>query len=144
MTTPGPEAIQKADDATFYHISFQKLAELNRSAPVVLATRRNPATSSREKLDQGSTDPQELINEIAEYRAQEEGFIQPDMPLQEIIFRIMLSRRNQPVSLEELHYQLTERWATPAKPMNISQEGLRRILESDTYYGFARVAPDTK
>ena len=66
------------------------------------------------------------------------------MPLQEIIFRILLTRRNQPTSLRDLHYQLTERWATPVKPMNISQEGLRRILEADMYYGFALVVAQTR
>jgi hypothetical protein len=62
------------------------------------------------------------------------------MPIQEIVFRILLSRRNAPTPLHELHYELTERWATPMRPINISEAGLGRILDADTYYGFAQIA----
>jgi hypothetical protein len=84
------------------------------------------------------TDPQALIDEIAEYCAGEEEFIRPQMALQEIVFRILLRRGNQPISLQELHYELTERWATPKRPINVTPAGLRRILEADGYYGFAQ------
>ena len=40
--------------------------------------------------------------------------------------------------LTELHEQLTERWSTPIRPINVSLGSLERILDSDTYYGFAR------
>lgn len=144
MTTPGPEVPQATDDTTLYHISLQRLVELKRSATVILAARRGPSCPSRDKPDHELTDPQALIDEIAEYCADEEGFIHSNMPLQEIIFRILLSHRNQPMSVWDLHYQLTERWATPVKPMNISQVGLHRILEADIYYGFAAVASETQ
>ena len=38
------------------------------------------------------------------------------------------------------HYE-TETWSTPVHPVNVSEEGLQRVLDADTYYGFARVAP---
>lgn len=144
MTTPGPEVHQATDDTTLYHISLERLVELKRSATAILAARRGPSCPSRDKPDHELTDPQALIDEIAEYCADGEGFIDSNMPLQEIIFRILLSHRNQPMSVRALHYQLTERWATPVKPMNISQAGLHRILEADTYYGFAAVASETQ
>lgn len=140
MTTPGPERSQKTNGSTLYHINFQRLIALKRSAAAMLVARRCPACPSRLRPDHELTDPQQLIDEIAEYCAEEEGFIDANMPLQEILFRILVTRRNRPMSLQELHYQLTERWATPAKPMNISQAALRRILETDTYYGFAPAA----
>jgi len=137
MTTPAPERSPRTDSSTLYQISLERLAELKRSAVAMLAARRCASCPSRLRPDHELTDPQELIDEIAEYCADEEEFIRPDMPLQEILFRILVARRNQPMSLYDLHYQLTEQWATPAKPMNITQAGLRRILEADTYYGFA-------
>jgi len=60
------------------------------------------------------------------------------MPLMEIVFRILLSRRNEPTSLTDLHYELTERWATPVRPINVSEKGLQRVLDNDNYYGFAQ------
>jgi hypothetical protein len=60
------------------------------------------------------------------------------MPIQEIVFRILLARRNQPTKLHDLHYELTEKWATPIRPINVTEVGLRRILDRDTYYGFAQ------
>lgn len=144
MTTRSPETAQEVEDATLYHISFEKLAELKRSPTALLAARRCPSCPSLDTPLHELTSPEELAIEIGEYCGGEEGFIQSDMPLQEIVFRILLARRNQPTSLHDLHYQLTEQWATPRKPMNISSSALRRILDVDTYYGFAPVSAESK
>lgn len=64
------------------------------------------------------------------------------MPIQEIVFRTMLARRNEPIPLVELHRALTERWSTPVRPIHVSQKSLGRILDSDDYYGFARAGAE--
>ena len=84
--------------------------------------------------------PQELLDEIADSSGAEENFIHSNMPVQEIVFRMLLTRRNQPTALNELHRELTERWSTPVRPINVTLKNLERILDSDTYYGFARRA----
>ena len=139
MTSPNQPAPQETDASPLYHISLQRIAELKRSATTALAARRGPSCPSRLKPDEELTDPQALIEEIAAYAAEDEEFIRPQMALQEIVFRILLRRGNQATSLQELHYELTERWATPNRPINVPLAGLRRILEADTYYGFAPV-----
>ncbi len=141
MTTVSPEETQPNEiniESILYHISFQRLQELRRSPIVMLASRRCPSAPSRLKADHQLKDADELVNEIAKYCAGEEGFIRPGMATQEIIFRTLLSRRNEPTSLKDLHYELTERWSTPAEPKAIGLDGLRRVLDADTYYGFAR------
>ena len=80
--------------------------------------------------------PAELVDEIAEYSVKDADYIRSGMPLQEIVFRILLGRRNEPTPLRDLHYELTERWSTPMRPINITEEGLERILDGDTFYGF--------
>ena len=70
--------------------------------------------------------------------ASDSTFIRSDMPVQEIVFRTLLARNNRPMSLTDLHYELTEKWATPVRPIVITEERLLRILDKDTYYGFAR------
>jgi len=143
MTSPAQLAAREAAQSPLYHISLQRISELKRSATTVLAARRGPSCPSLVKPDQELSNPQALLDEIAEYCAGEEDFIRPQMALQEIVFRILLRRRNQPIALRELHYELTERWATPTRPINVTPVGLRRILDSDTYYGFAQVPEAT-
>ena len=140
MTTRGSEMASEGEDSALYHISFERLAELKRSPTALLAARRCPSCPSLHTPLHELNSPEELVSEIAEYCGGEDGFIQSNMPLQEIVVRVLLARRNQPTSLHDLHYQLTERWATPVKPVNISRNALRRILEADTYYGFAPVS----
>ena len=79
-----------------------------------------------------------LIREIAQNYKNDANFIRSDMPVQEIIFRTLLARGNRPMSLTDLHYELTERWASPIRPIVITEERLLRVLDNDTYYGFAR------
>ena len=143
MTLPNPEATEEVEESPQYYISFERLAQLNRSAVAILAARRGPSCPSLVQEDHELTDPQKLVEEIAEYCSEEPGFIRPDMPLQEMVFRILLTRRNESTSLRDLHYELTEKWATPIRPISITEQGLRRILSSDTFYGFAQKTPGT-
>ena len=147
MTSPDPqthdqeEETVEASEPLRYSISFRRLAELNRSAIVLLAARRVPTCPSLDLPDTELTDPQKLMNEIADHFEDGDGFINSEMTVQEILFRTLLSRRNKPTLLSELHQELTERWSTPIRPINVTEDGLRRILESDSYYGFAVVDP---
>ena len=139
MTVPNPESPQQEEEIPLYCVSFDRLEHLNRSAITLLAARRSPMAPSMLKEDHELDNPQELLDEIAQYSADEEDFIDSSMPIQEIVFRTLLARRNEPMSLSDLHYELTERWATPIRPISISLRHLERILDNDDYYGFARV-----
>ncbi len=138
MTTPNPEAPQQEGETPLYRISFDRLEELNRSAITLLAARRSPMSPSMMKEDHELDNPQELLDEIADFYDDVEEFIDSTMPIQEIVFRTLLVRRNEPILLTDLHRELTERWATPVRPIHISPRNLERILDSDDYYGFAR------
>ena len=129
----------KAPEPLLFSISFTRLAELKRSAIVLLAARRVPTCPSLDLPDIELTDPQKLVNEIADHWEDDEGFITTEMTIQEILFRTLITRRNAPTLLSDLHYELTERWSTPVRPINLTLDGLRGVLESDNYYGFAVV-----
>ena len=139
MTIPNPEAPEQEEETPLYYISFDRLNILNRSAVTLLAARRTPMSPSMLREEHELNDPQELMDEIAQYCSDEEDFINSIMPIQEIVFRTLLARRNEPMSLTDLHHDLTERWATPVRPIHVSLNSLERILDSDDYYGFARV-----
>jgi hypothetical protein len=136
MTMPNSDLSPQNGHSPHYFISFERLAQLGRSPVYVLASRRGPASPSRLKPDHELNNPAELVEEIAEYSAREPDYIRSGMPLQEIVFRILLAHRNEPTPLRDLHYELTERWSTPMRPINVSMEGLGRILDGDTFYGF--------
>ena len=106
---------------------------------MLVAARRVPTCPSLDLPDSELTDPQKLVNEIADHFGDSDGFITSEMTIQEILFRTLLSRRNAPTLLSDLHYELTERWSTPVRPINLTEGGLRIVLQSDNYYGFATV-----
>jgi hypothetical protein len=143
MTTPDRQAEEKAEEQPerenpLFLISVDRLNQLERS-PVHLVAGRLAATSpSKSKPINELGEVKGLIREIAQNYKNDPSFIRSDMPVQEIIFRTLLARGNRPMALSDLHYELTERWATPIRPIVITEERLLRILDSDTYYGFAR------
>ncbi len=138
MTATHPDLPSPQQESPRYYISFERLVELKRSAVTLLVERRGPDALSRLRADHELDDPQELLDEIADYSEEAEDFIHSNMPIQEIVFRMLLARRNRPTSLSQLHYALTEQWSTPVRPINVTRANLERILDSDTYYGFAR------
>ncbi len=133
------EEVVEVPEPLLFNISFARLAELNRSAIMLVAARRVPTCPSLDLPDIELTDPQKLVNEIADHFEDSDGFITSEMTIQEILFRTLLSRRNAPTLLSDLHYELTERWSTPVRPINVTEDGLRIIMQSDNYYGFATV-----
>ena len=143
MTTPEPQAEEQADEQPekenpMFLISVDRLNKLERSPVHLVAGRLASASPSKSKPVNELGDVKGLIREIAQNYKNDANFIRSDMPMQEIIFRTLLARSNRPMSLSDIHYELTERWATPIRPIVITEERLLRILDSDTYYGFAR------
>ena len=119
-------------------ISVDRLAKLERSPVHLVAGRLAADSPSKSKAIGELGDVKSLIREISQSYKNDASFIRSDMPVQEIVFRTLLARNNRPMSLADLHYELTEKWATPIRPIVITEERLLRILDNDTYYGFAR------
>ena len=143
MTTPDPKTDESVEEQSekenpMFLISLERLAQLGRSPVHLVAGRLASTSPSKSKPINELGDVKGLIREIAQNYKNDPNFIRSDMPVQEIIFRTLLARGNRPMSLLDLHYELTERWATPIRPIVITEERLLRILDSDTYYGFAR------
>jgi len=136
-TTPSPPPEEKEP---LYIIDPVQAAEANHSLEVLLLSRRCP--SCQERLEKATKMPtaQEHISQIAECCALKEGFIRPQMSIQEIIFRILLSEGSKPTQLSHLHSLLTEQWATPVHPKNITPENLRKVLANDNYYSFRELS----
>lgn len=123
-----------------YRVSLDRLAELNRSAAPLLAARLTNACPSYGKPASEADDPVALLAEIRANCANDDNYIRQSMPLQEIVFRTLLLADDQTLTLRELHYELTERWSSPIRPITVTVSGLARILDSDVFYGFEPVA----
>jgi len=148
MTTQEPDAEQPAaeksveeqpeNESPLFLISADRLKYLERSPVHLIAGRLTAESPSKSKSIAEMGNVKVLIREISQNYKNDSNFIRSDMPMQEIVFRTLLARNNRPMSLTDLHYELTERWATPIRPIVITEERLLRILDNDTYYGFAR------
>ena len=123
-----------------YRVSLDRLAELNRSAAPLLVARLTSACPSYGKPASEADDPVALLAEIRANCANDDNYIRQSMPLQEIVFRTLLLADDQTLTLRELHYELTERWSSPIRPITVTVSGLARILDSDEFYGFESVA----
>ncbi len=148
MTTQEPDAEELAaeesveeqpeNESPLFLISADRLKYLERSPVHLIAGRLTAESPSKSKSIAEMGNVKVLIREISQNYKNDSNFIRSDMPMQEIVFRTLLARNNRPMSLTDLHYELTERWATPIRPIVITEERLLRILDNDTYYGFAR------
>ena len=121
-----------------FMVSVDRLAKLERSPVHLIAGRLASNSPSKSKPVNELGDVKGLIREISQNYKNDSDYIRSDMPVQEIVFRTLLARNNRPMSLVDLHYELTEKWATPIRPIVITEERLLRILDNDIYYGFAR------
>ena len=125
-------------DNPLFLISVDRLGKLERSPIHLVAARLTASSPSKTKAISELGDVKSLIREISQNSKNDSSFIRSDMPVQEILFRTLLARNNRPMSLTDMHYELTDRWATPIRPIVITEKRLLRILDNDTYYGFAR------
>ena len=147
MTTPedvegvGPVEAS-AERNHVYVIDPAKMEELNRSLALMLQSRRCVSSKARLEASSGTLSEEDHMREIAACCSNEEGFIRPDMPMQEIVFRSILAEGNKPLSLEHLHYLVTDRWYTPVNPRSLSEDSLKKVLDADVYYGFKEVTEE--
>lgn len=125
-----------------YQFSLERLDELNRSPIPLLLARLTTACPSFGKTPAEIRDPSDLVKEIRTHCAGDSEFIQSPMPLQEIVFRMLLLRGGQPMPLSELHAELTGKWSTPIRPITLTVSGLARVLDNDVFYGFAAIPAD--
>ena len=142
MTIAGPETTESPEESFHsgrrFHISIPRLEGLNRSAVHLFHSRLNEDCPSF-GLPASDLDASELLKEIQQFHLQDEDFIRHDMPIQEILFRTLLSHGNEPMTLGGLNRELTERWSNAIRPISISEGRLLRVLLADDYYGFSEV-----
>ncbi|MCH8195137.1 MAG: hypothetical protein IIB12_03605 [Chloroflexi bacterium] len=71
--------------------------------------------------------------------AQIEGFVNPELPLLEAIFRLLLVHENKPMDVEQLSQELAERGIGIRDARPVDPETLIRVLANDDYYGLTQL-----
>ena len=135
-----PEEPEPPPEPPRYAIDPERIKQSNRSFEAMLESRRGSPSAAKSKTAKKPPTTLQVIREFATWASKKEDFIKPEMPMQEIIFRIILAGKNQPVGLEDLHFAVTDRYYTPINPRSISEEGLKQVLDNDVYYGFVNVS----
>ena len=140
MTTAAAAAVANSPLADLeYRFSLERLAELNRDPAPLLLSRLTPDCPSYGTRPTAVNDPARLVQEIHDRCGNDDTYIRSALPLQEIVFRTLLLNGGEPVSLEQLHRDLTEQWSTQVRPITITMAGLARIMDNDVFYGFEMI-----
>jgi hypothetical protein len=120
----------------YYVIDPAQAESQQRDMSALLLSRRCPACVERVLNEKKPPTVRKQMRDMSRCCAQADDFLAPTMPLKEIVFRLLLKNSNKATSLESLHWDVTEEWAAPTHPMNITVEVLKRILDSDNFYCF--------
>ncbi len=122
-----------------YFIDLGWYQQQERSFATLAASRLCPTSRKKEKTKSEAA----LLRTIKQCCSKRDGFITPNMPLLEMIFRLLLANGNQPLELGQMHEQLQKWLGDMNNSRDLSIPKLKRILDSDRYYGL-RPAPLTE
>ncbi len=124
-----------------------RLESLGRSMGLLLRDRRCPlcwATLINES-DQGlNIKARDHLKRLAEHCSKQPDYITHGMPIMEAVFRILLSHREGPLSVEEILEELQERWTDPTNPRDPTPDTIYRILAGDRFYGIVMETPPSE
>jgi hypothetical protein len=119
-----------------YFIDLDWYQQQERSFATLAESRLCPTSRKKEKTKSEAA----LLRTIRQCCSKRDGFITPNMPLLEMIFRLLLANGNQPLELEQMQEQLQKWLGDTSNARDLSVPKLKRILNNDRYYGL-RLAP---
>ena len=105
---------------------------------LTLASRRLCPSCQRKEIS-----APKLFQTIKQCCSKKKGFIPPNPPLLEMVFRLFLADSNQLQDLEQIQQQLLK-WLADASLRDLSLPKLKRIIENDRYYGLRTVPQETE
>jgi hypothetical protein len=131
--------IDIAEAGLRYFIDLDWYQEQERSFATLAASRLCPTSRKKEKTKSEAA----LLRTIKQCCSKRDGFITPNMPLLEMVFRLLLANGNEPLELGQMQEQLQKWLGDTNNSRDLSILKLKRILDNDRYYGL-RPAPMTK
>ena len=80
-----------------------------------------------------------LINTFKQCCSKQEEFFPQNIPLRELVFRILLASGNQPATIAQLFDKVQHHLRNSGNMRSITMDKLMRIVENDRYYGIGPV-----
>ena len=132
------ETTNSEQAAARWHISLDWYQQNGRSLATLAQGCLCPRC--RKQWDTAEEEPAwgKLLTSLKDCCSQAPDFITDQLPLLESAFRFFLANGNQPLDLEELGRQISERRGGDA--YRTSPEILSRLLRQDRYYGLQEVS----
>ena len=142
MAKAVPETEPQEAREPIYTLDFDVVTSLGLDPESMVASRlcdagkAAPVKGAKAKREKPSV--KDIRKQIQQRCAKEPDYLEPDLPLQELAFRMLLAS-STPVSLTDLHQRFSDLWVNAAPPRHIGREALGRVLAHDSYYGVVPV-----
>jgi hypothetical protein len=131
--------IDIAEAGLRYFIDLGWYQQQERSFATLATSRLCPTSRKKEKTKSEAA----LLRTIKQCCSKRDGYITPNMPLLEMVFRLLLANGNEPLELGQMQEQLQKWLGDTNNSRDLSIPKLKRILDNDRYYGL-RPAPVTE
>lgn len=121
-----------------YFIDAEMAEERRRSLPVMIASRQcYMCQQAVDEEEVASVEAQDLIDRIVDHCKSANDYLLDDTPLKEAIFRVLLSRGNEPMGADEISADISERLANATNQRNTSTAVIERLLQHSENYCIA-------
>jgi hypothetical protein len=120
-----------------WFIDLEWYQQSNRSLSTLARGYLCPKCRRRLKASSAEMSPGELLSIISRCCSRTPEFITSRLPVLESVFRLFLANGNQPIDLDQLGRELSER--LEGDTYRTSPEVLSRLLARDQYYGLRQV-----
>ena len=129
-----------------YVIDSSFIEASGRSSTLLARDRRCPQCLSDLKKSKGASDSSFANHRklIAKCCSKKDGYLKPDMPLMEAIFRILLSGPTKGMTHSGVFKILSDKWANQKVPKNLSDELVYQIAASSGGYGVQTVDSESE
>ena len=128
------------DRSAKYFIDTEMAEERRRSLSVMIASRQcYMCQQAVDEEELASAETSDLIDRIVDHCASANDYLLDDTPLKEAIFRVLLSRGNEPMGADEISADISERLANATNQRDTRPEVIARLLRHSESYCIARV-----
>ena len=128
----------------YYAIVPEAIEASGRSLNIVFGDRLCDAAIAKLKAPDAwrTMTVKELQKLLRDQCAGQDGYLSPQQPVLETVFRLLLTAPAGKLTLAQVHRQVAELWMTSPWPRHISGESLERLLDNGISYGIVRVEGD--
>ena len=128
------------DRSAKYFIDAEMAEERRRSLSLMIASRQcYMCQQAVDEEELASAETRDLIDRIVDHCSSANDYLLDDTPLKEAVFRVLLSRGNEPMGADEISADISERLANATNQRDTRPEVIERLLQHSESYCIAPV-----